>query len=98
MASTLRGPMRLPSTAAVIQPDLQGVTFLIKRAVIPAFHHKTRLRPIQEGRTGDGLGDLESIGGGFLGWSCSIRHVVPRAPWVGQDRPAPCRKNPEDLV
>ncbi|KXX66439.1 hypothetical protein [Marichromatium gracile] len=67
LQSALRGLMRVLSAATAVQPDPQRAIFLIKNEPIPAFHHKTLLQLIQEGRTEDAIGYLESIGAGFLG-------------------------------
>ncbi|WP_242467560.1 hypothetical protein [Thiocapsa imhoffii] len=59
--------MRVLSAAAAVQPDPQRAIFLVKNEPIPAFRHKTLLQLVQEGRTADAIGYLESIGTGFVG-------------------------------
>ena len=67
LQSVLRDLVRVLSAAMAIQPDLQRAIFLIKNEPIPAFRHKTLLQLIQEGRTEDAIGYLESISSGFVG-------------------------------
>jgi hypothetical protein len=50
-----------------VQPDPQRAIFLVKNEPIPAFRHKTLLQLVQEGRTEDAIGYLESISTGFVG-------------------------------
>jgi hypothetical protein len=65
--SALRDLMRVLSAAAAVQPDTQRAIFLVKNEPIPAFRHKTLLQLVQEGRTEDAIGYLESISTGFVG-------------------------------
>lgn len=67
LQATLRDLMRVLSAASALQPDPQRAIFLIKNEPIPAFHHKTLLQLVQEGRTEDAIGYLESVGAGFVG-------------------------------
>ena len=65
--AALRDLMRVLSAAAAVQPDTQRAIFLVKNEPIPAFRHKTLLQLVQEGRTEDAIGYLESISTGFVG-------------------------------
>ena len=65
--ASLRDLMRVLSAAAAVQPDTQRAIFLVKNEPIPAFRHKTLLQLVQEGRTEDAIGYLESISTGFVG-------------------------------
>jgi hypothetical protein len=47
--------------------DPQRAIFLVKNEPVPAFRHKTLLQLVQEGRTEDVIGYLESISAGFVG-------------------------------
>jgi hypothetical protein len=67
LQSALRDLMRVLSAAAEVQPDPERAIFLVKNAPISAFRHKTLFQLVQEGRTEDAIGYLESIGGGFVG-------------------------------
>jgi hypothetical protein len=67
LQSALRDLMRVLSAAVAVQPDPQRAIFLVKNEPIPAFRHKTLLQLVQEGRTEDAVGYLESIGTGFVG-------------------------------
>ncbi|MEA3643926.1 MAG: DNA-binding protein [Lamprobacter sp.] len=67
LQSALRELMRLVSAATAVQPDPQRAIFLIKNEPIPAFRHKTLLQLVQDGRTEDAIGYLESISAGFVG-------------------------------
>ena len=67
LQSALRDVMRVLSAAVAVQPDQRRAIFLIKNEPIPAFHHKTLLQLVQEGRTEDAIGYLESISAGFVG-------------------------------
>jgi sporulation protein YlmC with PRC-barrel domain len=67
LQSALRDLMRVLSAAAAVQPDPQRAIFLVKNEPIPAFRHKTLLQLVQEGRTEDAIGYLESISAGFVG-------------------------------
>jgi hypothetical protein len=67
LQSALRDLMRLLSAAAAVQPDPKRAIFLVKNEPIPAFHHKTLLQLVQEGRIEDAIGYLESISTGFVG-------------------------------
>jgi hypothetical protein len=67
LQSALRDLMRVLSAAAAVQPDPKRAIFLVKNEPIPAFHHKTLLQLVQEGRTEDAIGYLESISTGFVG-------------------------------
>ena len=67
LQSALRDLMRVLSAASTVQPDPQRAIFLIKNEPIPAFRHKTLLQLVQEGRTEDAVGYLESISAGFVG-------------------------------
>ena len=67
LQSALRDLMRVLSAAAAVQPDPQRAIFLVKNEPIPTFRHKTLLQLVQEGRTEDAIGYLESISTGFIG-------------------------------
>ncbi len=67
LQATLRDLMRVLSAVSALQPDPQRAIFLIKNEPIPAFHHKTLLQLVQEGRTEDAIGYLESVSAGFVG-------------------------------
>ncbi len=67
LQATLRDLVRLLSAAAAIQTDRQRLVFFIKNEPIAAFHHKTLLQVVHEGRTGDAIAYLESIASGFVG-------------------------------
>jgi hypothetical protein len=67
LQSALRDLMRVLSAAAAVQPDPERAIFLVKNAPIAAFRHKTLFQLVQEGRTEDAIGYLESIGSGFVG-------------------------------
>jgi hypothetical protein len=67
LQSALRDLMRVLSAAAAVQPDPERAIFLVKNAPISAFRHKTLFQLVQEGRTEDAIGYLESIGSGFVG-------------------------------
>ena len=67
LQSALVDLMRVVSVAVAVQRDQQRAIFLIKNAPIPAFRHKTLLQLMQEGRTEDALGYLDSISGGAVG-------------------------------
>lgn len=67
LQAALRDLVRVLSAATAIQPDQQRAIFLIKNEPIPAFRHKTLLQLVQEGRTEDAIGYLESISSGFVG-------------------------------
>ena len=67
LQSALRDLMRVLSAATAVQPDPQRAVFLIKNEPIPAFRHKTLLQLVQDGRTEDAIGYLESISAGFVG-------------------------------
>lgn len=67
LQSVLRDLMRVLSAATAMQPDAQRAIFLVKNEPIPAFRHKTLLQLVQEGRTEDAVGYLESISAGFVG-------------------------------
>jgi hypothetical protein len=59
--------MRVLSAAAIVQPDPQRTIFLVKNEPIPVFRHKTLLQLVQEGRTDDAIGYLESVSAGLVG-------------------------------
>ncbi|AUB85330.1 DNA-binding protein [Candidatus Thiodictyon syntrophicum] len=67
LQSALRDLMRVVSAAAAVQPDAQRAIFLVKNEPIPEFRHKSLLQLVQEGRTEDAIGYLESISTGFVG-------------------------------
>ncbi|MCG5516216.1 MULTISPECIES: DNA-binding protein [unclassified Ectothiorhodospira] len=67
LQSALRDLMRVLSAAMAVESDLQRAIFLVKNEPIPAFRHKTVLQLVQEGRTDDAIGYLESISTGFVG-------------------------------
>ena len=67
LQSALVDLMRVVSVAVAVQRDQQRAIFLIKNAPIPAFRHKTLLQLMQEGRTEDAQGYLDSISGGAVG-------------------------------
>ncbi|MDR2858100.1 MAG: hypothetical protein LBV50_09665 [Novosphingobium sp.] len=67
LQSVLRDLMRVLSAAAAVQPDTERAFFMVKNEPIPAFRHKTLLQLVQDGRTDDAIGYLESIGAGFVG-------------------------------
>jgi len=67
LQSALRDLMRVLSAAAAAQPDPQRAIFLFKNEPIPVFRHKTLFQLVQEGRTEDVIGYLESISAGFVG-------------------------------
>jgi len=67
LQSALRGLMRVLSAATAVEPDPQRAIFLVKNDPVPAFRHKTLLQLVQEGRTEDVIGYLESISAGFAG-------------------------------
>ncbi|ANB01776.1 hypothetical protein [Ectothiorhodospira sp. BSL-9] len=67
LQSALRDLMRVLSAAMAVESDLQRAIFLVKNEPIPAFRHKTLLQLVQEGRTDDVIGYLESISTGFVG-------------------------------
>lgn len=63
----LRGLMRVLPTTMAMQPDPQPAIFPMKSEPIPAFHHKTLLQPVRDGRTADAINYLESISAGSAG-------------------------------
>lgn len=67
LQSALRDLMRVLSAAMAVQPDAQRAIFFIKNEPIPSFRHKTLLQLVQDGRTEDAVGYLESISAGFVG-------------------------------
>ncbi|KUM38803.1 hypothetical protein [Pseudomonas sp. EpS/L25] len=67
LQTALRDLMRVISAATVIQPDPQRAVFLVKNEPIPAFRHRTLLQLVQDGRTEDAIGYLESVSAGFVG-------------------------------
>jgi len=58
---------RVLSAAMAVHPDPRRALFLIKSAPIPAFCHQTLLQLVQQGRTEDAIGYLESIRPGCVG-------------------------------
>jgi len=78
LQSALRALVRVLSAATAVQPDPQRAIFLVKNEPIPAFQHKTLLQLIQEGRTEDAIGYLESTSAGFVGRSCATCAPAPR--------------------
>ncbi|KTT24721.1 DNA-binding protein [Pseudomonas oryzihabitans] len=67
LQTALRDVMRVISAATVIQPDPQRAVFLVKNEPIAAFRHRTLLQLVQDGRTEDAIGYLESVSAGFVG-------------------------------
>ena|ERR1700754_922641 len=67
LQSTLRDLVRVLSAAVAVQPDFERAVFLVKNQPIPAFRLKTILQLLQDGRTEDAIGYLESISAGFVG-------------------------------
>ena len=67
LQAALRDLMRVLSAATAVQPDTARAFFMVKNEPIPAFHHKTLLQLVQEGRTDDAIDYLESISAGFTG-------------------------------
>lgn len=67
LQAVLRDLMRVVSAATSMQPDPQRAIFLIKNEPIAAFRHKTLMQLVQEGRTEDAIGYLESVSAGFTG-------------------------------
>ena len=67
LQAVLRDLMRVLSAATAIQPDTVRAFFVLKNEPVPAFHHKTLLQLVQEGRTDDAIDYLESISAGFTG-------------------------------
>lgn len=67
LQAVLRDLMRVVSAATAMQPDPQRAIFLIKNEPIAAFRHKTLMQLVQEGRTEDAIGYLESVSAGFVG-------------------------------
>lgn len=67
LQAALRDLMRVLSAATAVQPDTAQAFFMVKNEPIPAFRHKTLLQLVQEGRTDDAIGYLESISAGFTG-------------------------------
>ena len=67
LQAALRDLMRVLSAATAVQPNTARALFMVKNEPIPAFHHKTLLQLVQEGRTDDVIDYLESISAGFTG-------------------------------
>lgn len=65
--ATLGEIMRLLSTVAELQSGANRALFMVKNQPIPAFRHKTLFQLVQEGRSRDAVGYLESVSGGFVG-------------------------------
>lgn len=65
--AVVRELMRVVSAALEVQPDRDRAIFMIKNEPIPAFHHRTLLDLVKDGRTDDAVGYLESISAGFVG-------------------------------
>lgn len=67
LQARLRDLVKVLSAAAAVQTDWQRLVFLVKNEPVAAFHHKTLLQVLQDGRTEDAIAYLESIGAGFAG-------------------------------